>query len=131
MNGHNRLIRRNHTYYMRARVPLNLVYLVHKQEFYYSLRTNNYYEALAKLSKESHKVDMKINLLKGIDMLIKNKRLVIMPADIDKMVIHKLRQAEKVFENYDTEIAEQQYDSDSILIELLNKKLKEKRYGIT
>lgn len=26
MNGHNRLIRRNHTYYLRARIPLNLVY---------------------------------------------------------------------------------------------------------
>ncbi len=116
MNGHNRLIRRNHTYYLRARVPLNLVYLVHKQEFYYSLQTNNYYEALAKLSKESHKVDMKINLLKDIDMLIKNKRLVITPADIDKMVIHKLRQAEEVFENYDTEIAEHQYDYDNLLV---------------
>lgn len=116
MNGHNRLIRRNHTYYLRARVPLNLVYLVHRQEFYYSLRTNNYYEALAKLSKESHKVDMKINLLKGIDMLIKNKRLVIMPADIDKMVLHKLRQAEEVFENYDTEIAEGNYDYQNLLV---------------
>jgi len=37
-------------------------------------------------------------------MLIKNKQLVILPEDIDKMVIHKLRQAEEVFENYDREI---------------------------
>ena len=84
MNGHNRLIRRNHTYYLRARIPLNLVYLTHRVQFCYSLQTNNYYEALAKLSKESHKVDIKIDLLKGIDMRIKNKQLLYDPEDIDK-----------------------------------------------
>ena len=59
MNGHNRLIRRNHTYYIRARIPVALVYLVHRQEFQYSLQTNNYYEAIVKLSKESHKISSK------------------------------------------------------------------------
>ena len=116
MNGHNRLIRRNHTYYIRARIPVALVYLVHRQEFQYSLQTNNYYEALAKLSKESHKIDVKINMLKALDMLIKNKQLVILPEDIDKMVIHKLRQAEEVFENYDREIAEEKYDYQNLLV---------------
>ena len=116
MNGHNRLIRRNHTYYIRARIPVALVYLVHRQEFQYSLQTNNYYEALAKLSKESHKIDVKINILKALDMLIKNKQLVILPEDIDKMVIHKLRQAEEVFENYDREIAEEKYDYQNLLV---------------
>lgn len=101
MNGHNRLIRRNHTYYIRARIPVALVYLVHRQEFQYSLQTNNYYEAIAKLSKESHKIDVKINILKAINMLIKNNQLMITEADIDKMVKHKLRQAEEVFENND------------------------------
>ena len=116
MNGHNRLIRRNHTYYIRARIPVALVYLVHRQEFQYSLQTNNYYEALAKLSKESHKIDVKINILKALDMLIKNKQLVILPEDIDKMVMHKLRQAEEVFENYDREIAEEKYDYQNLLV---------------
>lgn len=67
MNGHNRLIRRNHTYYLRARIPVNLVYLAKKTQFWYSLKTNNYKEALDILPKESHKVNMKINLLKALD----------------------------------------------------------------
>lgn len=116
MNGHNRLIRRNHSYYLRARVPVNLVYLVHKREFYYSLQTNNYYEALAKINKESHKIDVKINILKALDMLIKNKQLVILPEDIDRMVIYKLRQAEEAFEDYDREIAEGNYDYQNLLV---------------
>lgn len=116
MNGHNRLIRRNHTYYIRARIPVALVYLVHRQEFQYSLQTNNYYEAIAKLSKESHKIDVKINILKAIDMLIKNNQLMIMEADIDKMVKHKLRQAEEVFENNDWDIKEQNYDYQHLLV---------------
>ena len=116
MNGHNRLVRRNHSYYLRARIPLNLVYLVHKRQFCYSLQTNNYYEAIAKLSKESHKIDIKINLLKSIDMQIKNKQLIILPADIDKMVIHKLRQVEEVFENHDWDIREQNYDYQHLLV---------------
>ena len=129
MNGHNRLIRRNHTYYLRARIPLNLVYLTHRVQFCYSLQTNNYYEALAKLSKESHKIDVKINILKALDMLIKNKQLVILPEDIDKMVIHKLRQAEEVFENYDREIAEEKYDYQNLLMYHLAQKIFQERFG--
>lgn len=123
MNGHNRLIRRNHTYYIRARIPVALVYLVHRQEFQYSLQTNNYYEAIAKLSKESHKIDVKINILKAINMLIKNNQLMITEADIDKMVKHKLRQAEEVFENNDWDIKEEKYDYQHLLV--FNKEIPE------
>ena len=63
MNGHNRLVRRNHTYYLRARIPNSLVYLTHKTQFWYSLKTNNYYEALEKVRKQSYKVDIAINVL--------------------------------------------------------------------
>ena len=87
MNGHNRLIRRNHTYYFRARIPTSLVYLIHKSQFLYSLKTNNYYEALEKLSKESYKVSVMINLLRNLDMKIKGKQLLLEDVDIDKMVI--------------------------------------------
>ena len=62
MNGHNRLVRRNHTYYLRARIPNSLVYLIHKSQFWYSLKTNNYQEALEKVRKESYKVDIAITL---------------------------------------------------------------------
>ena len=116
MNGHNRLIRRNHTYYLRARIPLNLVYLTHRVQFCYSLQTNNYYEALAKLSKESHKVDIKIDLLKGIDMRIKNKQLLYDPEDIDKLVIHRLKQVEDAFENNYFEISEKNFNYDNLLV---------------
>lgn len=116
MNGHNRLIRRNHTYYLRARIPLNLVYLTHKVQFCYSLQTNNYYEALAKLSKESHKVDIKIDLLKSIDMRIKNKQLLYDSEDIDKLVIHRLKQVEDAFENNYFEISEKNFNYDNLLV---------------
>lgn len=116
MNGHNRLIRRNHTYYLRARIPTALVYLIHKSQFWYSLKTNNYYEALEKVRKESYKVDMKINLLRALDMKIKNKQLLLEDEDIDKMVIHKLREIEDVFENHYWEINEKHFDADNLLI---------------
>ena len=99
MNGHNRLIRRNHTYYFRARIPTSLVYLIHKSQFLYSLKTNNYYEALEKLSKESYKVSVMINLLRNLDMKIKGKQLLLEDVDIDKMVIHKLKEVENIFED--------------------------------
>lgn len=116
MNGHNRLIRRNHTYYLRARIPTALTYLIHKKQFWYSLKTNNYYEALEKISKESYKVDMKINLLRALDMKIKNKQLLLEDEDIDKMVIHKLREVESVLENAYWEINEHHFRPDNLLI---------------
>lgn len=116
MNGHNRLIRRNHTYYLRARIPTALVYLIHKSQFWYSLKTNNYYEALEKISKESYKVDMKINLLKALDMKIKSGHLLFDAEDIDKIVINKLKQVENVFENYFDEIERRKYDYSNMLI---------------
>ena len=116
MNGHNRLIRRNHTYYLRARIPVNLVYLAKKTQFWYSLKTNNYKEALDILPKESHKVNMKINLLKALDMKIRNGELILEDEDIDKMVIHKLKEVEDVYENHYEEIENREYNPSDILI---------------
>lgn len=56
MNGHHWLIRRNRVFYIRVRIPKYLIYLVNASEFRYSLKTYNYYEALAKLPKESYKI---------------------------------------------------------------------------
>ena len=116
MNGHNRLIRRNHTYYFRARIPTSLVYLIHKSQFLYSLKTNNYYEALEKLSKESYKVSVMINLLRNLDMKIKGKQLLLEDVDIDKMVIHKLKEVENIFEDNYWEISEHTFNHDNMLI---------------
>ena len=116
MNGHNRLVRRNHTYYLRARIPTALVYLIHKSQFWYSLKTNNYYEALEKVRKESYKVDIAINLLRSLDMKIKNKQIIFAPEDIDKIVINKLKQVEEIFENYFDEIENRKFDYQNMLI---------------
>ena len=116
MNGHNRLVRRNHTYYLRARIPSALVYLIHKTQFWYSLKTNNYQEALEKVRKESYKVDIAINLLRSLDMKIKNKQIIFAPEDIDKIVINKLKQAEEIFENYFDEIENRKFDYQDMLI---------------
>ena len=116
MNGHNRLVRRNHTYYLRARIPNSLVYLTHKTQFWYSLKTNNYYEALEKVRKQSYKVDIAINLLRSLDMKIKNKQIIFAPEDIDKIVINKLKQVEEIFENYFDEIENRKFDYQDMLI---------------
>ena len=116
MNGHNRLVRRNHTYYLRARIPNSLVYLTHKTQFWYSLKTNNYYEALEKVRKESYKVDIAINLLRSLDMKIKNKQIIFASEDIDKIVINKLKQVEETFENYFDEIENRKFDYQDMLI---------------
>ena len=73
MNGHHWLIRRNRVYYIRVRIPNHLIYLIKTSEFRYSLKTYNYYEALAKLPKESYKINLKINFLKGVDMRISDE----------------------------------------------------------
>lgn len=47
MNGHTRQVKRNTTYYIRARIPTALTHLTKSAQFNYSLQTHNYYEALA------------------------------------------------------------------------------------
>lgn len=113
MNRHTRLVKRNTTYYIRARIPASLVYLTKSVQFNYSLWTHNYYEALARVKKESCKIDMKINLLRSIDMKIRNKELILDDTDIDKLVIHKLKTVEKLFEDHYDEIADNSFNLDS------------------
>lgn len=114
MNGHHWLIRRNRVYYIRVRIPKYLIYLVNASEFRYSLKTYNYYEALAKLPKESYKINLKINFLKGVDMRIRKGEIILSDEDIDRLVIHKLKQIEEVFENHYEEVANRQYDISSL-----------------
>ena len=114
MNGHHWLMRRNRVYYIRARIPNYLIYLIKTTELRYSLKTHNYYEALAKLPKESYKINLKINFLRGVDMRIKKGELILSDEDIDRLVIHKLKQIEDVFENHYEEIANRQYDISAL-----------------
>ena len=121
MNRHTRLVKRNTTYYIRARIPASLVYLTKSVQFNYSLWTHNYYEALARVRKESYKIDMKINLLRSIDMKIRNKELILDDTDIDKLIIHKLKTVEKLFEDHYDEIADNSFNLDSSKIFAIEK----------
>ena len=69
MNGHTRLVMRNTTYYIRARIPLALLYLAKSVQFNYSLRSHNYYEAIEKSRKESYKDVVEVH---SIDRLARN-----------------------------------------------------------
>lgn len=121
MNRHTRLVKRNTTYYIRARIPASLVYLTKSVQFNYSLWTHNYYETLARVRKESYKIDIKINLLRSIDMKIRNKELILDDTDIDKLVIHKLKTVEKLFEDHYDEIADNSFNLDSSKIFAIEK----------
>lgn len=110
MNGHTRLVKQNTTYYVRARISSALTYLTKSVQFNYSLQTHNYYEALAKVRRESYKIDLKINLLKVLDMKIRKGELLLDDVDIDKLVIHKLKTIEKLFEDHYDEIADGSFD---------------------
>ncbi len=114
MNGFNHLIRRNRVYYIRVRIPKALVYLIKTSEFRYSLKTHSYYAAIEKLAKESYKIKLKINFLKGVDMRIKKGELILSDDEIDKLVIHKLKMIEDVFENQYEEVANNQFDISSL-----------------
>lgn len=116
MNCCKRLVKRNNVYYIRARIPDSVQHLAKTAQFFYSLKTYNYYEALAKAREESYKIDLKINLLKGLDMKIKNGELLLDDVDIDRVVVHRLKDVEKVFENRYEEIVDGKFDTTPLKI---------------
>ena len=59
-----RLLRRNHTFYMRGAIPRHLWYLSKRKEIRYSLKTSNYPDALFEMRTETIKADFFIELLK-------------------------------------------------------------------
>ncbi|MBR5154248.1 MAG: site-specific integrase [Alphaproteobacteria bacterium] len=113
MKRFDRLTRRNSTYYIRAKIPDNLLYLSPTKMFSYSLKTNDYYSALENYRKESYKIDLKIMLLRKIDMQLKNKELVLDEADINKIIIHRLRELDNLFTLHYDDILEHNYENDS------------------
>lgn len=48
-----RLFRRNHTYYIRVSIPNDLKNIIKNREIKYSLKTNDYFESLKLLRRES------------------------------------------------------------------------------
>ena len=116
MNCCKRLVRRNHVYYIRVRIPENLCYLAKTKQFCYSLKTRDYYEALALLRKESYKIDLKLNVLKVLNMKILKGELILDDVDIDRLVIHRLKDVEMAFENHYDEIVDGDFDMTPLKI---------------
>jgi hypothetical protein len=52
------------------------------------MNTNDYYSALENYRKENYKIDLKIMLLRKIDMQLKNKELILDVADICELIFH-------------------------------------------
>lgn len=62
-----RLLRRNHTYYIRISIPRCLNNIVKSREIRYSLHTNDYFEALERLRRESYRADCLIRCIMRIE----------------------------------------------------------------
>ncbi|MCG8527156.1 MAG: hypothetical protein MI748_12300, partial [Opitutales bacterium] len=55
------LIQRGGTYYLKARVPSDLIGAFGKEQWYYSLKTRDYSEAVKRLNLERVKIDTAID----------------------------------------------------------------------
>lgn len=58
LNSYPHLTLRNHTYYARFYVPKHLVEIAKRKNFFYSLFTKDYYEALHKVKEYAYKTDL-------------------------------------------------------------------------
>lgn len=83
---HPRLLRRNHTYYIRITIPRCLNNIVKSREIRYSLRTNDYFEALERLRRESYRADCLIRCI----MRIEKSCLLFDDNDIDAALMQRL-----------------------------------------
>lgn len=83
---HPRLLRRNHTYYIRISIPRCLNNIVKSREIRYSLHTNDYFEALERLRRESYRADCLIRCI----MRIEKSCLLFDDNDIDAALMQRL-----------------------------------------
>jgi len=60
LNSYPHLTIRNHTYYARFSIPKHLVEIAKRKNFFYSLFTKDYYEALHKVKEYAYKTDLLI-----------------------------------------------------------------------
>ncbi len=98
-NSNPRLLLREHTYYIRVAIPRSIQYLAKRKEYRYSLDTKDYYVALSKLRSESFKIDLYIEFMKGLSMDIKEGRVLLTDAEIDQILVYRLRVIEDFIEN--------------------------------
>lgn len=82
-----RLAIRNHTYYIRVSVPKALIPLVKRKNFFYSLQTKDYFEALYKVREESVKIDKILLEAQNKMLRDKNGHLFLDDKDIEKVLI--------------------------------------------
>lgn len=75
------------------------MYNILQKEYRYSLDTKDYYLALSKLRAESFKIDLYIEVMKGLDMQIKEGRVLLTDAELDQILVYRLRMIEDFIEN--------------------------------
>ena len=114
MHNHTYLIKRNSTYYIRMRIPSSLQYLIAQKQFCYSLKTNNFYEALDNLHLERYKMELKMRILRAINMDIQDGKLVLDEIDINKMVKHRLELLDDVLNNHFEDIMSGVFNKESL-----------------
>ena len=61
-----------------------------KNEIKYSLKTNNYFDALSKLRIENAKIEMFFGFVRDLAMDIKNKAIILTDDDLDRVLAYRL-----------------------------------------
>ncbi len=77
-----RLYRRNHSFYIRVRVPKKLQFIIKKKEIIYSLRTNDYYKGLRKGRRHSYFIDNFFKKIERLKMKIVGNKVILNKKDI-------------------------------------------------
>ncbi len=116
MKNHSHLVRRKATYYIRVIIPAYLHYLSRKKQYFHSLFTTDFYEALDKLSQARYKIDQRIKLLRAIHMEIQNGKLILNDTDINKMVKQRLEMLDDVLNNCFDDIMDGDFDKETLSI---------------
>lgn len=96
------------------RIPSSLQYLIAQKQFCYSLKTNNFYEALDNLHFERYKMELKMRILRAINMDIQDGKLVLDEIDINKMVKHRLELLDDVLNNHFEDIMSGVFNKESL-----------------
>lgn len=91
-----------------------MTYLTGAKQFCYSLRTNNFYEALDLLRFQEYKIALKIKLLKAIDMEIRNGKLILDDVDINKMVKQRLLMLDDILNNQYDDLIDGNFNKESM-----------------
>ena len=60
LNSYPYLTLRNHTYYARIHIPNHLSEIAGRKNFFYSLRTNDYSQAIHRIKEAAYKTDLLI-----------------------------------------------------------------------